>query len=296
MRGRWFRQYESSMDDPKVQMLSDWQYRAWHTLLCFASKHGGAFTDDIEILAFVLRKPAGKVRDTMQALVSARLFEKASDGYRPHKWDEFQYKSDSPNQRVAAFRKRNCNVTSNVTVTPSVTPPDTEQIQSRAEKKESRAPASAVASKPVSPRATRWPSDKAVPTAWFPPILDRFRELGRAPPDLLLEAVKFANYWAGKSGKDATKLDWQKTFLNWCLNARTDQRNGFDTQNHKPSLSGRLAAVDAAVAALERAGDGQPAPGPAQPRDDIGRQFGSRGSLDIDGDAREIFPGLPATG
>ena len=91
--------------------------------------------------------------------------------------------------------------------------------------KKVEAPAKAVVPKPSLVRGTRWPSDQEVPSEWFPPVLERFRELGRAPPDLRLEAVKFANYWAGKSGKDATKMDWPKTFLNWCLNARTDQRS-----------------------------------------------------------------------
>jgi hypothetical protein len=29
--------------------------------------------------------------------------------------------------------------------------------------------------------------------------------------------LKFCNYWQSKSGKDATKLDWDKTFQNWVL-------------------------------------------------------------------------------
>ena len=29
--------------------------------------------------------------------------------------------------------------------------------------------------------------------------------------------MKFCNYWQSKSGKDATKLDWNKTFQNWVL-------------------------------------------------------------------------------
>jgi hypothetical protein len=29
--------------------------------------------------------------------------------------------------------------------------------------------------------------------------------------------MKFCNYWQAKSGKDATKLDWDKTFKNWVL-------------------------------------------------------------------------------
>ena len=86
-------------------------------------------------------------------------------------------------------------------------------------------PKGAAHSKPIPFRGTRWPSDREVPEAWLPSVLERFRELGRPPPDLRLEAVKFANYWSGKSGKDATKIDWHKTFLNWCLNARTDQRS-----------------------------------------------------------------------
>jgi len=126
MRGRWFRKYESTMDDPKVQLLSDWHYRAWDTLLCFASKCGGEFTDAIQTLAFVLRKPEGKARDTMQVLLSAGLMEKTENGYKPHNWDEFQYKSDTSKERVAAFRERTKTVTCNVTETPDVTPPDTE--------------------------------------------------------------------------------------------------------------------------------------------------------------------------
>lgn len=40
------------------------------------------------------------------------------------------------------------------------------------------------------------------------------REYGLAP-----EATyrKFLNYWVAKPGKDATKLDWTRTFENWCI-------------------------------------------------------------------------------
>jgi hypothetical protein len=40
------------------------------------------------------------------------------------------------------------------------------------------------------------------------------------PIDLRAEALKFANYWASKSGGSATKLDWKRTWLNWCLTAK----------------------------------------------------------------------------
>lgn len=33
------------------------------------------------------------------------------------------------------------------------------------------------------------------------------------------EALKFANHWQSKPGASACKLDWRKTFQNWCLTA-----------------------------------------------------------------------------
>lgn len=43
------------------------------------------------------------------------------------------------------------------------------------------------------------------------------------PPRLMVaagnELIKFRNYWTAKTGRDATKLDWDKTFVNWMLKA-----------------------------------------------------------------------------
>lgn len=45
-------------------------------------------------------------------------------------------------------------------------------------------------------------------------------ELGWSVEVVRTEAAKFADYWHGKSGKDATKVDWEATWRNWCRNAR----------------------------------------------------------------------------
>jgi hypothetical protein len=37
--------------------------------------------------------------------------------------------------------------------------------------------------------------------------------------DTALETEKFVNHWTSKSGKDATKLDWSKTWRNWIIRA-----------------------------------------------------------------------------
>ncbi len=38
--------------------------------------------------------------------------------------------------------------------------------------------------------------------------------------DVAEEAEKFRDFWTAKSGKDATKLDWDATWRNWVRNAR----------------------------------------------------------------------------
>lgn len=69
--------------------------------------------------------------------------------------------------------------------------------------------------KPPASRGTRLPKDWTLPDDW--------RDIGEAlRPDLniLLVADSFRDYWVGKSGKDATKLDWLATWRNWVRNQR----------------------------------------------------------------------------
>lgn len=61
-------------------------------------------------------------------------------------------------------------------------------------------------------RATRLPDD-------WQPDFEIAAKCGLTPKQAGLEALKFRNYWLSKSGKDATKLDWQRTWHNWCLTA-----------------------------------------------------------------------------
>ena len=67
-------------------------------------------------------------------------------------------------------------------------------------------------------RANRLPPDFAVPPEWHAwAVADRNWTHG----DSLEEAARFVDYWHAKSGRDATKLDWQATWRNWC---RTSNR------------------------------------------------------------------------
>ena len=67
-------------------------------------------------------------------------------------------------------------------------------------------------------RATRLPAD------WEPS--DQLIEfMKKERPDLTprTTVMRFMNYWQAKAGRDATKLDWDKTFMSWILNEKQGQ-------------------------------------------------------------------------
>lgn len=67
-------------------------------------------------------------------------------------------------------------------------------------------------------RGTRLPPDWTIPKSWGFWALERGLPAERAR----IEAEKFKNHWTAKSGKDATKLDWEATWRNWVLRALDD--------------------------------------------------------------------------
>jgi len=84
------------------------------------------------------------------------------------------------------------------------------------------------ASRTPAPTPTPTPTDKKEPSVPkkgtripddFEPDIQRAVEAGLRPERALIEAAKFKNYWQAKAGKDATKLDWPKTWVNWYLSA-----------------------------------------------------------------------------
>lgn len=87
-----------------------------------------------------------------------------------------------------------------------------------------------IGSKPKLVKGTRWPADAIVPEDWLDAAENKRREAKLIPIDLRLEAEKFSNYWASKSGGTATKTDWKRTWINWALTAKgaqNGQKNGF---------------------------------------------------------------------
>jgi len=125
MTNRWFRYYDEALDDPKVQALSGDTFKAWVNLLCVASRNNGKI--ECENVAFALRLTKAQAAKVMIDLGQAGLMDAEDGFYTPHNWAKRQYKSDVSNERVKRHRKRECNVTSTVTVTPPDTEAETEQ-------------------------------------------------------------------------------------------------------------------------------------------------------------------------
>lgn len=116
MANKWFRFYTTAMRNPKVAKLSDKDFRLWVELLSVASENDGLIPC-LEDLKHLLRRRLDHLKRGVDRLLSASLIDALDDGYKPHDWEEYQYKSDTSTERVNRFRKKR-NV--------SVTPPDTD--------------------------------------------------------------------------------------------------------------------------------------------------------------------------
>ncbi len=71
-------------------------------------------------------------------------------------------------------------------------------------------------------RGTRIPDDWIMPQAYREWVQ---AHCGLTNTQIETERIKFYNYWSAKSGKDATKLDWFKTWQNWILRAEEYAKN-----------------------------------------------------------------------
>ncbi len=113
---RWFRFYSDAMRTPKVASLPDNDFRLWVELLAVAAENSGSIPPE-ESLKHLLRRRLDHLKGGVKRLIRAGLIDVLDDGYEPHNWNKFQYKSDTSTERVHKHRKKR-NV--------SVTPPDTE--------------------------------------------------------------------------------------------------------------------------------------------------------------------------
>jgi len=104
----WFRMYHEMIDDPKIGILDNDEFRLWVEILCLACKSGNGGNTNLTVTetAWKLRR---NVDVTLKKLLSNGLvtFQKRSDGEKTifvPKWKTRQYQSDSSTERVRKHR------------------------------------------------------------------------------------------------------------------------------------------------------------------------------------------------
>ncbi len=226
----WFRFYSEVLEDPKVQRLPPHLFKAWVNLLCLANSTGGVLpsADDI---AFKLRLSVQDAEGFVSDLILAGLIDITPNGLIPHNWMKRQFISDCSTERVRKHRENKAETDGNVSSAVTVTPPDSDtDSDTDTEKKDlAHKPSdeTPVAAKPkavraATPRAdarkgTRLALDWELPVEWRQ--WTQATCLAATAGDIEREAMKFANHWHSSNGRNAAKLDWFKTWQNWCLTA-----------------------------------------------------------------------------
>lgn len=212
----WFRLYRALVDNPKAQALKPDLFKAWINILCCTDDDGQI--PDMSVLSFKLRKA--------EAIVSKWVSELQALGFivdnKAHDWREHQFQSDVSTDRVKRFRERSTKRSSNAERNAPDTDTDTDKALTE----------------PLRRKAQRWPSDAIVPEDWIEDGHNARARNSLPPVDLNLEAQSFVNYWVSKPGKEALKLDWKRTWLNWCLNAK-----GKSHGSAKPTQLEQLASI-----------------------------------------------------
>ena len=94
-------------------------------------------------------------------------------------------------------------------------------------------------------KATRLPADFQIPLEWFDDGKAARQRANLPAIALQTEAEKFTNHWLSKAGKDAAKLDWKRTWINWCLTASAPRGGA-------PGSGGRQGMAELQARRLER--------------------------------------------
>jgi hypothetical protein len=121
-------------------------------------------------------------------------------------------------------------------------PPESADKADIADKSPSPAPSPFLPPNPQpTPAPTHTPAKSAptrkgtrLPEDWAPdPVIGPTADMvaGWPPGTLARELEKFRNYWIAKPGKDGTKTSWQRTWINWLIQA--DDRIGRNERSNR---------------------------------------------------------------
>jgi len=107
---KWFRFYSEVIDDPKIHKLSNYEYRIFTYLLCYACEVdavNGRLTSDLSAINHRLRTRYDHFFRALKRLEELDIISVNCDGEMTlTNWDKRQYKSDKSLERVRKFREK----------------------------------------------------------------------------------------------------------------------------------------------------------------------------------------------
>lgn len=205
-------------DHPKIAGLSDAAFRAHIEMILYARRYK---TDGLIPKRIAKRFASAALSELLANDDDRASLTQDSDGdYWLHDfadWQETRAEIDakSENNRTsgakgAAKRWRNAKRVASGSDSETLPKTDSESIAETETETELEAKASSRPRK----RATRLAED------WQPTADDiAWCKTEHPAVDGKRETEKFRNHWIAKSGKDATKLDWSRTWRNWIINS-----------------------------------------------------------------------------
>lgn len=188
----WIRLHKSLLDSYEFQSMSVSARAILPMLWLLASEDedpvSGLIRDRYEKIAFRLRCSPGEIRAAIDECVAAGFLESLSE--EKH------------------------NVTKKVRNRNETVPPETEtETETEGEGAQKPRPSR-------SPNGSRLPDDWTLPDEWLAWAL---AEEHLTADEARREAAKFADYWRGRAGAGARKLDWRATWQNWCRRVADDR-------------------------------------------------------------------------
>ena len=221
----WFRMHVDMLGKAKIQTLPGDLFKHWVNLLCVAKMHDGVLPKRDEI-AFCLRVPKAECDAIINELVNRKVLDKRGETIYPHKWERYQFVSDSSTERVQHHRE----TVKKRSVKRSSSAPETPSEQSRAEQIQSRADTENQDSSTVnklqtvedssSAVAAKAPRRRKTPTQKFASrpdqIISRVQE--QFPQVNVPREFQKCIAWNEVRGKRAT----ERKLVVWCMNALDD--------------------------------------------------------------------------
>jgi len=207
----WFRMYSDVINDPKVMRLPEAMRWHWVAVLCCSAKNNGQVPATAD-LAFMLRMKEAATAAILAELHSAGLLDMDETGFRPHNWDDRQFKSDTSNERVKRHREKvrnaDCNVTGAVTSTVTVAPPEQSRADTETKAEQTAAAPLRSRKKPVQ----SIPDDFQMNATSF----SHAKTFGFSDFEIKREHQKFCMH---AKSKGLTYADWHAAEHNWITKA-----------------------------------------------------------------------------